>query len=571
MLRAAVALAALTTLANLGAAGERDLTLELTPTIHCLGIRIQGVAGDVAGAKVQYRAEGEKDWMEALPLAIALGNRFAEAEEIKEETQAAWIDAGPIIRRLHGSIFWLKPETAYEVQAAMADAEGKPKGTLCGKAKTLPDTVAYGKGRTLRVGANAAYKTIVDGLKEAKPGDTVLVTPGVYKESVCLAKWPSGEPGNPIALRAEKGAILDGEGVAQIADVHGGLIVRDAHDLIIEGFLVRHFAYCMFINTCQRVVVQRNFVDLTESAAHAPYGLRLKRCRDCLVQFNSAKEPKLGEHDYALYPFSIDHGRRNVIRYNQMLGGACHDILTTRANQDTDIYENVFRGLANDDGVELEGGTCINLRFFCNLLDNRNGAKGTISVTPVTVGPVFVLRNVFFCSRQVIKFANDGTANDLRAGHRFCDFAPLFFYHNVFFDPKEEFFRFIGSHGRPILMNNITWGRVLPNVTRNLGADRSTPAYARVEADHSLYWDRGRTTASPTPGLDAHSLFADPLFVDAAEGDFRLRPGSPAIGRGVPLPNINGGFAGSTADIGCFEAAAWPGRTLSEPLKDDPR
>jgi hypothetical protein len=120
-------------------------------------------------------------------------------------------------------------------------------------------------------------------------------------------------------------------------------------------------------------------------------------------------------------------------------------------------------------------------------------------------------------------------------------------------------------------MNNITWGRVLPNVTRNLGADRSTPAYARVEADHSLYWDRGRTTASPTPGLDAHSLFADPLFVDAAEGDFRLRPGSPAIGRGVPLPNINGGFAGSTADIGCFEAAAWPGRTLSEPLKDDPR
>lgn len=567
---AAVLLAA--ALSELAAAAEGKLQLELTPTIHCLGIRIQGVAEDVAGAKVQYRPEGEKDWKEALPLAVCLGNRFAEKPRNEEEEgEAAWADAAPIIRRLHGSIFWLKPDTAYEVQATMADADGKPKGTLSGKARTLPDGVTYGQGRTLRVGAAEALKTIVEGLSQAKPGDTVLVTPGVYKESVWLPKWPSGEPGNPITLRAEKGAILDGAGVPKTADVHGGLILRDAHDLIIEGFLVRHFAYGMFINTCQRVVVQRNFIDLRESEPHAPYGIRLKRCRDCRVQCNSVQEPKPGEHDYALYPFSLDLGRRNIIRYNQMLGGAAHDIITTRANQDTDIYENVFRGLADDDGVELEGGTCINLRFFCNLLDNRDGRKGTISVTPVTVGPVFVLRNVFFCSRQAIKFANDGTENDLRAGHRLADFAPLFFYHNVFFDPKDEFFRFIGAHGCPILVNNITWGQTLPDVTRNLRADRSAYQYARVEADNNVYWDRGRTTASRTPGLDAHSRFADPLFVNAAEGDFHLRPGSPALGRALRLPNINDGFAGAGPDIGCFDGAAWPGRTLAEPLKDDPR
>ncbi len=55
------------------------------------------------------------------------------------------------------------------------------------------------------------------------------------------------------------------------------------------------------------------------------------------------------------------------------------------------------------------------------------------------------------------------------------------------------------------------------------------------------------------PKLDAHDLKNVQRLYNAADLDFRLKPGSTAIDRGVILPNVTDGFAGSALDLGALD------------------
>ena len=107
---------------------------------------------------------------------------------------------------------------------------------------------------------------------------------------------------------------------------------------------------------------------------------------------------------------------------------------------------------------------------------------------------------------------------------------------------------------------NPTWPN-LPhgfNFTRNIVyldpktalLERYSPDFRDTVFDDNVYWSPDPDTLNAlqfpnktdwvawrATGHDTHSIRADPMFVDAAGHDFRLRPGSPASALGIPQPD----------------------------------
>jgi hypothetical protein len=61
-----------------------------------------------------------------------------------------------------------------------------------------------------------------------------------------------------------------------------------------------------------------------------------------------------------------------------------------------------------------------------------------------------------------------------------------------------------------------------------------------IDSDHNIYYCKAEPRLGEETlerlrrnGGDTHSLAVDPLFVDPENGDFRFKPGSPALELGI--------------------------------------
>ncbi len=135
-------------------------------------------------------------------------------------TGGQWRKGAPLTRiydkEWTGSIFHLRPATAYEVRVTFTDPDGVSGEVLTGTVTTRDDKWPVGAGKTIYVapggtgdGSKASpLGTIQAAVDQAQPGDTVLVAPGVYRESLIVRK--SGKPDAYICIKGEPGAVLDG-------------------------------------------------------------------------------------------------------------------------------------------------------------------------------------------------------------------------------------------------------------------------------------------------------------------------------------------------------------------------
>lgn len=212
---------------------------------------------------------------------------------------------------------------------------------------------------------------------------------------------------------------------------------------------------------------------------------------------------------------------------------------------DADIYNNRIYAIG-DDAFEPEG-TCVNHRFRNNTIDS---ALVGISLAPVTMGPVWVLRNTFanFTGRSV-------------KWDRYSD-GWVFMYHNTswtnFNAPNA--LEFISPVRNSVLRNNIFQGGIYSVEARNPGAfghdwnydNWSTGFGSRFKWENVDYPNLNQFCRAS--GLECNGHESTPGLTYPAGGDFSLLPTSANIDRGLFIPGINDGFYGGAPDIGAVES-----------------
>ena len=236
---------------------------------------VEGDANRTASVEVSYRKAGDTAWRQALPLLRLDGERVKQGQQLDVTSPNMFA----------GSILDLEPDTSYEAQFVMKDADGvRGESRKVVTVRTRPEPMPAAGGRTFHVyphgfqGAKAepafeglmcAYNLTCAGTDWAtagrprvRAGDVILVHAGVYKynrleytnnasvnRTVPLDGTyfltADGTPEQPIVIKAagDGEVVFDGAGNFTLFDV------RAADYTYFEGITFRNSDYAILAGT----------------------------------------------------------------------------------------------------------------------------------------------------------------------------------------------------------------------------------------------------------------------------------------------------------------------------------
>jgi len=507
------------------------------PTLQCLGVRwfIAGDANGNARVEMRYRKVGEERWRRGLDLFRVETRAIRSAHPPPGSTMFA------------GSVFGLEEDTAYELKLSLIDPDGGNAERVV-RMRTWKEPQLPRGGRRIEVRPGGLRQA----LKDARPGDILLLHKGVYRGTF-TAK--SGEPGRPVALVAfgDGPAVLDGQGKSNI--VHG----FGAHDVIIDGLRFRNATWALAFNNASRITVRRCVVTECDYAFVAQKDA--SRQQHILIADNVFRGP-------CTWPRSKGIERQRGVQLSGSGHVVCHnrisnyaDGIDTFAGSPTcaiDIYRNEISE-CTDDGIEMDYSEH-NTRCFENRLTN---VYQGISVQPVHGGPVYVFRNalynvgletfkmhnspsgaLFFHNTSVkagmplVLYTAETVSNCIYRNNLFVGTAGNYAYETT--APMRgcdfDYDAFAGQWRTFLKWNRVRY-RTVEDVRQR------APVYRHVMVVRS----EGLFASGVRPPDDPKRRF------EVRVNDLRPAPGSGVVDRGVVLPNINDGFAGKAPDVGAYE------------------
>jgi hypothetical protein len=482
------------------------------PTLLNLGFewKIRGDANRNAAVAVTFRAVGEADWRQALPLVRIGGENVYRRREHLDYT---------VPDGFAGSILNLKEDTEYECRFELTDPDGADGQTVqTVRVKTRREPQPSREGRKLHVypidhkgpREEPSFSSLLEayygaGLgdwnvvweRRAQPGDTILMHAGLYKSNRLdyvddmmtpfdgtMSLTLKGTREKPITIKAagDGEVVFDGAGNHRLFDVMAsrhhifdGLTIRNTDVGIFAGQKEVLGAVGLTVKNCRFENV--GFGVWTEYAGSSDFyiadNLFLGRDdRFRLIGWTGKMWASAGPYGshlltsyYAIKVYGPGHViARNAIAYfHDAIGistyGTPPQDPDARASS-IDIYNNDMHML-NDDFVETDGGVH-NVR----VMNNRgvNAAQGGYSAQPVFGGPVYFIGNILYHVPSGVAFKFSAKP------------AGLFVYHNTIIGEQTAGDPSSNMHYR----NNLFLGRDTP--------DRGTMTWANAtEAFSSDY------------------------------------------------------------------------------------
>ncbi len=444
------------------------------------------------------------------------------------------------------------------------------------------------------------WLTIQYAVDHVGAGDTVLVRSGVYNELVTFNQ--SGSAGAYITLQNVPGAspVIDGSGL-DAAEMPGLIKIIDHNYIVVNGFELRnltstHWAAGVWCRgTSRHIEIRNNTIhDIDdpnpEGGCHgvAFYGTNANAAmHDIILDGNEIYNLKLKWSEACAFngnvrDFTVSnnviHDVDNIAYVFIGFEGECADC-PNGENVDRarsgHVYDNIaynvdskdnppYNGERSADGFYVDGGMDIiferNRAYRCNIgfeVASEHGGKNAENVK---------VRNNFIYNNYVAGLSTGGYDNTVGATDN-CYFVNNSFYNNhISTRPQDDW-------GAEILINYHAHNNVYEN--NSIYAAENYPRVLTVgtdntgnSIDYNLYFGSNEGDA---PG--SHSVFGDPLYMDAANGDLHIGDTSPAINQGFNHPDSVMGttdfdnqprIVNSMVDIGADE------KDTASTLIDDP-
>ncbi|HBC88513.1 MAG TPA: hypothetical protein DCZ94_16320 [Lentisphaeria bacterium] len=507
--------------------------IEITaiPLFESASIYVKYSEDKYSSCKIKFRLKGENDWRDAIA-----------PDKIKEENNFS------------SSIVDLKENSEYEVMAEMIDSKGASTGS-----------------------AKSGFKTWTSNPPIAK---TINIKKDLGKGGAIEIIGEKGTPDGWIKYVNDSGAEIDGG-----YETDAAILVKDSAYLIFEGLKVkggRRFG--MNVSTSENIRIincefsgwaRKGKQDLARKGQYfdendqrinidgavniyMSLGTVIERCY--MHDPRGTANPWYYSHPAGPEAVVVKSKGSTVVRYNDFIGSDLHrwnDAIEGLDNgkkdggfnRDADIYGNMF-AFGNDDGIELDGGQR-HMRFFGNKVE---GFLCGISTAPNMAGPTYIYRNL------VVNLGDeDGVVGSVikNGGGKIYTRGRTFFFNNIFYTDGHG----ISGVGYGKGENNTSDRAMFRGFSRNniLACGdiplRDVQKLPENDFDYDLLCNRDAMGDCIVAALGAekNGILALPLFENAEEADFNLKPGSPGIGKGSPVANFAEPDKDGKMDIGTFE------------------